>query len=145
MSRKEQKVFQDANDAGINHGFTLPMHHTLGALGIMSLTFEGSEPEYERFYHSRAEAAQIFAYSFNEAIINKHASHFGKPHTPKLTPKEIEVIKWLAAGSTYDQTADKMTVGVSTIRKHTTNAIHKLKAKNGTHACALALRWGLIY
>lgn len=63
---------------------------------------------------------------------------------PNLTPKEIEVLNWLAHGYTYEQIAKKMNIGVSTIKKHTSSSIQKMNAQNSTHACSLAVKWGLI-
>ncbi len=144
LSRKEEKVFLEAGEVGIQQGITLPMYNGFGALGVMSLSFKGSEQEFDHFYASRKEAIEIFAYSFNETILSRAATHFGSPHRPNLTPKEKEVLKWLAAGYSYNQISDRLTVGVSTIRKQTSSVMKKLQARNSTHACALALRWGLV-
>lgn len=140
----ERKVFLEAGEAGLKHGFTLPMRNTFDGVGVMSFTFDGTEKEFELFYHETAELAQLFCYHFNETILNKAALYFGLPHHPKLTAKELEVLKWLASGITYEQVADKLRVGVSTIRKHNTNILKKFKARNTTHACAMAIRWGVL-
>lgn len=141
---KEKKVCQEAGEAGIRHGFTLPMHNGMGGVGILSLSFDGSGSEFERFYADRREATERFAYSFNEAVLSRVANHFGRLHLPRLTPKERETLKWLAGGNTYEETADRQKVGVGTIRKHAGNAFRKLKARNGAHACALVSQWGLL-
>lgn len=144
LSPVERRIFLEAGEAGLNHGFTLPMRNAFGALGVMSLTFEGSERDFEKFSVERQKFTEFYCYHFNESILNRTSLYFGSPHLPKLTPKELEVIKWLACGNTYDQVADRLKIGVSTIRKHTASVIRKFKARNTTHACALALRWGVL-
>ncbi len=144
LSPKERRVFLEAWEVGIRHGFTLPMRSSGDGIGILSLSFDGSEREFENFYASRRKAAETFAYSFNEAVNSHFAKHFGKPHLPRLTHREKETIRWLAAGCTYGKTAEKMKVCVGTVQKHVSAAIRKLKARNSTHACALAVRWGMI-
>ena len=61
-----------------------------------------------------------------------------------LTKKETEVLHWLAHGLTYDQVAEKLTVGSSTVRKHTSAILRKLSATNATHAVAIGINSGLI-
>ena len=62
-----------------------------------------------------------------------------------LTRKEIEVLDLIASGNTYDQIARQMQVGISTVRKHVSSSIKKLDAKNSTHACALAVKYRIIF
>lgn len=67
-----------------------------------------------------------------------------KPDQLELTPKETQVLLWLAHGLTYDEAADKMCISSSTVRKHITNILKKMNAKNTAHAIALAVNWKII-
>lgn len=141
---QQRRVVNEAAEVGIKYGFTIPLKNCTGAFGAMSATFAGKEREFDSFYASRKYAVEAFAMAFNEAIVGRFASHFGNPFASGLTPKEREALNWLAWGHTYDEIAAKMTVGVSTVRKHISRVISKLHARNSTHACILALRWGII-
>ena len=144
LTRQQRRVYQEAQEAGIHRGFTIPIHNVLGAASALTFSFEGTENEFDKHYAEQRDVAEQFAYAFNEAILSKHTLHFGHPHFPNLTPKELEVLKWIAMGYTYDQVATKLSIGTSTIRKHFANVLKKLQARNGQHACALAVKWGIV-
>lgn len=100
----ERRIFLEACDAGLKHGFTLPMRNSFGACGVMSLAFEGSEQEFEAFYSEVKQFTALYCYHFNESILNKTAHLFGGLTYPnsqqknlKLSsgwPTDIPMIKW---------------------------------------------------
>ncbi len=128
-----------------DNGFALPTHKNFGAVSVVTLVDEDAEGVESDKENVRKEYIEYFAYRFNEAILKKFPGQFSPPNTPSLTPKESEVILWLASGLLYVQIAQRLDVGVSTVRKHVASVIKKLNARNSAHACALAVRWGLIY
>lgn len=138
------KIMAEANDAGVRSGITLPMHNWHGSVGILTLTYDGPARQFDDFYRSRIDAMALFGYAFNESVQRQFSKRFISPYVPSLSNKECEVLNWLARGFSYDLIADKQNVGVSTIRKQVSMVISKLGARNSTHACTLALRWGLI-
>lgn len=144
LSPIEQKIHLEAREVGIHTGFTIPMYNALGALGIASFSFLGRESEFENFYAERIHLTEAFCFAFNESILTRQSLHYGHPHFPKLTPKELEALKWIATGYTYERVADLMNIGVSTVRKHFASVMKKLNARNGQHACALAVKWQIL-
>jgi DNA-binding CsgD family transcriptional regulator len=64
--------------------------------------------------------------------------------TRVLTPREREVLGFLAHGLTTEQVAGELFLSPLTIRSHVRNAMQKLGAQTRTHAVALALREGEI-
>ena len=65
--------------------------------------------------------------------------------TPKLSAREIEVLKWCAAGKTNSAIADILLVSETTIETHIARACRKLDCMNRTHAVAEAMRARLIF
>lgn len=126
------------------NGFALPFKNG-SAISVIVLVDKGETVAIKDGKTSIKELIEQFAYHFNEAILQKFPRQFSQVDIPALTPKEREVILWLASGLGYDQIANRLTVGVSTVRKHVASVIKKLNARNSAHACALAVRWGLIY
>lgn len=149
LCQPEQRVIKDAHQAGIKNLLSIPMNNNFGAVGVLSLSHHGKGSDFSRLYQEQYELIQLYALTLNEHInknvANKINERFGRVYTPNITAKEREVLLLLVEGCTYDQIAHKLTVGVSTIRKHTQSLLIKLKARNTTHACALALRWGLVW
>lgn len=61
-----------------------------------------------------------------------------------LSPRERDVLSWLAAGLRPDHIADRLGVGAGTVDKYIVNAKEKLSARTRDHAVARALMLGLI-
>jgi DNA-binding NarL/FixJ family response regulator len=65
-------------------------------------------------------------------------------HTPTLTPRELEVLEWMATPNTYRQIAAHLSVGEETIRSHAKNILEKMEQPNRAQAVITAMRLGLI-
>ncbi len=62
----------------------------------------------------------------------------------KLTPRELEVLQALAEGSSDKEIAEKLYVGIGTVRTHITSILAKLKIQSRLQALVLAVRHGLV-
>lgn len=62
----------------------------------------------------------------------------------KLTGRERQVVDACSRGLTEPMVADVLGVSRWTVHHHMKNARFKLRAKNTTHACCIAIRAGLI-
>jgi DNA-binding NarL/FixJ family response regulator len=56
-----------------------------------------------------------------------------------LTPREAEVLFWVARGKTNDEIATILGIGLTTVKKHLESTFGKLGVENRTAAAALAL------
>jgi DNA-binding NarL/FixJ family response regulator len=61
-----------------------------------------------------------------------------------LTPRELEVLEWMATPNTYKQIAFQLSVSEETIRSHVKNILEKMKQPSRTQAVLAAMRMGLI-
>lgn len=66
------------------------------------------------------------------------------PASPELTPKELELLQWLAKGLSYGHIAECMGVAVSTVQSHSRGLFRKLGARSQVQALALAREQKLI-
>ena len=64
--------------------------------------------------------------------------------TEPLTPREIEVLEFLAHGMTNRQIAETFVISVGTVKNHVEHIIAKLGASDRTQAVVLALELGII-
>jgi len=62
----------------------------------------------------------------------------------KLSPREIEVLRWIANGKSAWEIGEILHIAKRTVAAHTQSAVRKLGATNRAHAVALALRDGII-
>ena len=65
-------------------------------------------------------------------------------HNPKLTERELEVLKLMVEGLNNTQIAGQLMVSPSTIKSHVSNILSKLGVASRTEAVTLALRTHLI-
>jgi len=60
----------------------------------------------------------------------------------KLTPREREVVYFLGHGFSYKEIAQKMNVGLYTIRKDISSSMKKLEARNSCHVVKILCEHG---
>lgn len=65
-------------------------------------------------------------------------------HSRELTGREVEVLQFLASGTSTKAIAEKLGISPSTVKNHTQNILAKLKVHSRLEAVALAFRYGLI-
>lgn len=61
-----------------------------------------------------------------------------------LTPREIDVLRLIAAGNSNKRVADKLSIGEASVKSHVENILSKLGANDRTHAVTIALKRGII-
>jgi len=65
-------------------------------------------------------------------------------HPPSLTPREMEILEYMATPNTYKQIAGQLSVSEETVRSHAKNILEKMKQPNRAQAVLAAVRSGLI-
>ncbi|MFZ5863504.1 MAG: response regulator transcription factor, partial [Nitrospirota bacterium] len=75
--------------------------------------------------------------------LSRVAGHRLRP-TKVLSPREIEVVKWLREGKTNWEISRILNISERTVKFHVQNILAKLQASTRGQATALALHHGLI-
>ena len=63
---------------------------------------------------------------------------------PRLAPREIEVLLWLARGDGPKQIAHRLRISPRTCEHYVASARRKLGARTATHAVAIAMAGGML-
>ncbi len=66
----------------------------------------------------------------------------GRP--PRLTPREIQILKYLSLGKSDRTISKELQVGLSTVKTHERRIFAKLRVNNRTHGVSQAIRWNFI-
>ena len=61
-----------------------------------------------------------------------------------LSPREIDVLRLIAAGNSNKLIADQLSIGEATVKSHVTNILSKLSANDRAHAVTIGLKRGII-
>jgi DNA-binding NarL/FixJ family response regulator len=67
----------------------------------------------------------------------------GASSKPALTPRETEVLAYVADGLSHQEIGNLLSISPETVRTHVRKACERLHARTRTHAVATALRLGL--
>lgn len=140
LSKVERLIIDEGREFAARDGLTIPIVTLSGAMSLFCPC--GLEPDLS----PRARAAlEIIAIYSDQAL--KRAVLRGQrdapAHTP-LTPREREIMQWVAAGKTDEEIGDILSIGATTVTRHVENAKQKLDAIRRTYAVVQALRFGEI-
>jgi DNA-binding CsgD family transcriptional regulator len=141
-SRPEQwEQAQIEREMGLYLGFTLPTtlfdENSYGAHGIcMGELIPG---EFDKLWADKKQ--EIFSI-LSIMHTGMRQNHIGQ--VVKLSPREKEVLEWLASGINPQQIADRLNIGYRTVDKYIVSAKQKLKARTRDHAVAKALMFNII-
>ena len=70
-----------------------------------------------------------------------------REHLPQtaLTPREVEVLQFVAQGFGNKEIGDRLGTAVGTVKIHIQNILNKLGASDRTHAVVIAMRRGILH
>jgi DNA-binding NarL/FixJ family response regulator len=117
--------------------------YDLMAAGIEGYVLKNIEPgELVRAIHAVAHGEAYL----HPDVMKKILSRMQPQPSPSisLTPRELEVLEWMASPNTYKQIAAQLCVSEETVRSHAKNILEKMKQPNRAQAVLTAMRMGLI-
>jgi len=89
---------------------------------------------------ARPRLAEQVLKQFQELSLRSEAEPFIAP----LTPREMEILKYIAQGYLNKQIAAELAISEQTIKNHVTSILRKLNANARTEAVVVAIKQGLI-
>ena len=89
---------------------------------------------------ARPKVAEQVLHQFQELTWRSEAEGFISP----LTPREIEILNYIAQGYLNKQIAIELGISEQTIKNHVTSILRKLNANARTEAVVVAIKQGLI-
>lgn len=117
----------------------------LVAAGIEGYVLKNIEPgELVRAIHAVVQGEAYLHPDVMKKVVSRMHSQPQHSISVSLTPRELEVLEWMATPNTYRQIAKQLSVGEETIRSHAKNILEKMKQPNRAQAVLAAMRLGLI-
>lgn len=89
---------------------------------------------------NRPKVAEHVLQQFQELFLKREAEAFISP----LTPRETEILQYIAQGFLNKQIAAELDISEQTIKNHVTSILRKLNANARTEAVVVAIKQGLI-
>lgn len=140
LSRPETRIMDEGRDLGIGDGIIIPIVTLSGSLSVFSPA--GPNPDLSQRARSALEIIGIYSQqALKRALI--HNQREEAAHTP-LTPREREILQWVAVGKSDEEIATLLSIGPATVTTHVESAKRKLDAFRRTYAVVQAIRFGEI-
>lgn len=86
----------------------------------------------------------LSAYATGEAHAIQPKPGKAKSDTPTLSPRETEVLKLVAAGLSNQKIAERLGLGLETVKTHMRHIMEKLTVSDRTEAAVKAMKQGLV-
>ncbi len=139
LSRAEIAIMDEARDFDADDGLMVPIFTPSGS--VMMFSPCGRQPDLSP--PARAAVEIIGICSFQALDRAREEQTEGTAPAP-LTPREREIMRWVAAGRSDDDIAAILSITTRTVTWHVENAKRKLDAFRRPHAVFQALRLGEI-
>lgn len=140
LSRSEKAIMDEARDFEVRDGMTIPIITRSGTITLFCPC--GREPNVSKRARAAVEIIGIYSnHALKRAVMQRQRNEAA--HTP-LTPREREIMQWVASGKTDDEIADILSIGATTVTTHVEHAKAKLDAFRRTYAVVQAIRYGEI-
>lgn len=138
-------VFRDAHDFGISDiGLTIPVRGPFGDIGMLSVTRNCTPAEWAKISQSIVGDLQSVAVHLHDTVMR--SDEMSKIlRQPMLSKREREVLQWIAAGKTYMDVGEILSISDRTVEVHLRSAREKLRSLTTSQAVARAIGSGLIY
>ncbi|WP_337267847.1 helix-turn-helix transcriptional regulator [Oryzifoliimicrobium ureilyticus] len=137
------KLIKEAARYGLEDGYVFPIHGSHGIIG--RFTIAGKPIDLTQLEISLFDAAAKAAFwtitELNNAEPPKHPREISEAW---LTPRQAEILNYLAEGMTSIEIAERLHISTHTVDWYMTGLQGKLNARNRQHAVALAFRHGLL-
>ncbi len=138
LSKAERGTILEAKDFGATDGLTIPVLGENGAVGVFSPC--GWKPDLSPRARSALELVGLYAHQALQRQAMKEARKVAT-HEP-LTPREREIMRWVAIGKTNDEIGDILGIALQTVKTLLARAQVKLNSTRRTYAVVQALRLG---
>src|SRR5258707_15832941 len=137
---------------------TIAIRNEFPAAHIIILTTYAGDVRISRALKAGARGYLLKSLLRKELLDTIRAVHSGQKRIPAdlatqvadhvaddtLTPREIEVLRAIAAGNANKLIADKLSITEETVKGHVKNILSKLGANDRTHAVTIGLKRGII-
>jgi LuxR family transcriptional regulator, quorum-sensing system regulator BjaR1 len=138
-----KKVMNEATEFGLVEGFAVPIYTTHGFQAIV--TFGANELKLDKSEQAALHLVAIYAHQAIRSLLPNSGRDNGFWKLEKqLSLREIECLKWTAAGKTAYEISIITGISDRTVEHYIASSMRKLKATNRAQAVAEAMRQRVI-
>jgi DNA-binding CsgD family transcriptional regulator len=140
-----EELWDQQASFGYCTGIAMALHLPDGGRFLLGVDRDQALPDDASELQRMVADLQLFAVHAQDAAQRLLLPETRQPERPKLTPRELECLRWTMEGKTAWEVGAILGVSERTAVLHVTNAMHKLGCNNKHQAVLKALRLGLIH
>lgn len=129
---------------GYRTGICLALHMPEGRHFVIGVDRDQALPDDRAEVTRMVADLQLFAVHAQDTAMRVLVPERLQPERPKLTPRELDSLRWTMEGKTAWEVGTILGIAERTAVLHLSNAMHKLGCSNKHQAVLKALRLGLI-
>ena len=129
---------------GYRTGIAMALHMPEGRHFMLGVDRDQPLPEDSQELQRLVADLQLFAVHAQDAALRLLVPPSAQPERPRLTPRELEALRWTMDGKTAWEVGAVLGISERTAVMHVNNAMHKLGCATKHQAVLKALRLGLI-
>lgn len=130
---------------GYRTGIAMALHMPEGRHFVFGVDRDQALPDSASELQRMVADLQLFAVHAQDAAMRLLMPAALQPERPKLTPRELEALRWTMEGKTAWEVGALLGISERTAVLHVNNAMHKLGCSTKHQAVLKALRLGLIH
>jgi DNA-binding CsgD family transcriptional regulator len=139
-----RQLLFDAIDAGIDRGVSVPIYGVSGEYGMVTFVAGRGASSPPLDDSGLLRDCTLVANHFHMTLRQRIGNDPAQVETLRLTARELEVMKWAAAGKTREEIAGILNVTPHTVKFHLYNTHAKLDVFSTAHAIAKLVYLGLL-
>jgi LuxR family quorum-sensing transcriptional regulator LasR len=141
----ERALYEEACGHGIRSGVTLPIHGPGGEFGVISFASDApANGKFERDIRATIPMLSLIRdYAFESSLRLTEGKQAGEV-LPKLTRRELEVLKWVMAGKSSWEISRITSCSEATVNFHMANVRQKFNVNTRQQAVVKAISFGLL-
>lgn len=144
IDRGAADLWEEQAPFGFRTGVAMALHLPFGNHFVLAVDRDEALPSDEGELTRVVAHLQLFAVHAQDAAFRVLVKAEHRPETPKLTPRELEVLRWTMEGKTAWEVGAILGISERTAVMHVSNAMRKLECGTKHQAVVKALRLGLI-
>lgn len=143
-SKKQKEMYEEASSHGLRSGITLPFHGSNGEIGILCCVNDASPSRnfLQDTQHYLPALSMMRDFAFEASL--RFAKLSKRQPPPALTQRELECLKWCAAGKTSWEMAQILRCSEAVINFHFGNLRRKFNVTCRRQVVVKAIHCGLL-
>ena len=142
--REAPELWNAKQTSGLTYGWSQSVHDANGMVSILSLARTSPALTVDEFSKKAANVLWLCNQLHGAMLERFQPRHQVRFPGPRLSTREIEVLKWTAEGKTASDIGTILNLTTRTANFHISSAIKKIGANNKTSAVVIAAKLGLL-